>query len=482
MLGVLENVIRGAVAPLLRGVANIRRSRLKPPPGGNPYLQGIHAPLSIEHNLFDLEVIGTIPPELDGEYIRIGPNPLEVINEGAHHWFVGDGMVHGVRLKGSKAQWYRNRWIRSTKISLELKEEPKPGPRDRYFDNPNTNVLEHAGKIWALVEAGGYPAELTPELDTVAHNPFSGTLKSPFSAHPHRDPDTGELHAICYAGADQSAIWYVVVDTAGKVRRTVAIPVKNGPSIHDCMITEQYVIVMDLPVTFSMKAMLSGAMIPYRWNKSHKARIGLLPREGSAEEIIWCSIDPCYIFHIANAFEQEGKVIVDAVVHASMFAAFHYGPAGTDSTFERLTLDPATKSVERQVISTDNQEFPRVDERITGKPYRYAYCVSMGEQSLAGSTDARLFKYDLKTGKRQIHDFDSSHALSEFVFVAKNEHSGEDEGWVMGYVVDHANNQTKLTILNADDFEAEPCAVVVIPHRIPSGFHGNWVAATRLSN
>lgn len=482
MANVIENAVRGVVAPIIMGIANLRRARLQPPAGGNPYLHGIHAPLSEEYDLTQLEVHGTIPPELDGEYIRIGPNPMEIKEEGAYHWFVGEGMVHGVCLQGGEAKWYRNRWIRSTEVSLKLKEEPKPGVRNPSFDNPNTNVLEHAGKIWALVEAGGHPVELTPVLDTRAHNPFSGTLKSAFSAHPHRDPATGELHAVCYDADNPNLLSHVVVDVDGKVRRTMPIPVKNGPSVHDCMITENYVVVMDLPVTFSMKMLLSGARFPYRWNDKHEARIGLLPREGKAEDMIWCPIEPCYIFHIANAFEREGRVVLDVVVHTDMFNSDQFfGPEGSNSGFERLVIDINEKSITREVISTDNQEFPRIDERRISQPYRYAYTVATGNPTTAEVSDTRLFKYDLESGTQQVHDFGEGHVLGEFVFVPESDEAGEDQGWVMGYVVDRNNNQTKLAIIRADDFEAEPCAVVIIPHRIPPGFHGNWVAAKRLA-
>jgi hypothetical protein len=85
-------------------------------------------------------------------------------------------MVHGVRLQGGKALWYRNRWIRSTAVSAALGEPPAPGPRAERFDTVNTNVLGHAGQTWAIVEAGGFPVRIDEELNTIAHDPFGGTL------------------------------------------------------------------------------------------------------------------------------------------------------------------------------------------------------------------------------------------------------------------------------------------------------------------
>ena len=257
MASAVESLIRSVVTKGVTKVAEFNRNRLSSD-SANPYLAGIHTPMSDELTLTDLEVSGSIPPELDGRYIRIGPNPVTPPNPAAYHWFTGDGMVHGVKLKGGKALWYRNRWIRSTKVTEALGEPPAPGPHIGPHGTVNTNVLGLAGQTWAIVEAGGNPARIDEELNTIAFDPFGGSLKGSFTAHPHLDVDTGEMHAICYEGTDQTTIRHVVIDAAGKVRREEPIRVQDGPSIHDSMITKNYVIILDLPVTFSMKTLLAG--------------------------------------------------------------------------------------------------------------------------------------------------------------------------------------------------------------------------------
>ena len=116
MAGAVETLIRDAVSKGITKVSDFNRNRKKSDKP-NPYLLGIHEPLPSEETLTDLSVTGTIPAELDGRYIRIGPNPITPPNPGLYHWFMGDGMVHGVRLKQGKALWYRNRWIRSRAVS-----------------------------------------------------------------------------------------------------------------------------------------------------------------------------------------------------------------------------------------------------------------------------------------------------------------------------------------------------------------------------
>ncbi len=480
MASSVETLIRDTVGKGIMKVASFNRERMKAPAASNPYLSGIHTPMAGELTHTDLRVTGIIPAELDGRYIRIGPNPATPPNPASYHWFTGDGMVHGVRLKGGKAEWYRNRWIRSNAVSAALGEAPAPGPRAPNFDTVNTNVLGHAGETWAFVEAGGFPVRIDEDLNTIAHDPFGGTLKNSFTAHPHLDPLTGELHAITYKGDVMDKVWHVVVDAKGKVRREEPIAVRHGPMMHDCMITKNYVLILDLPVTFSMKALIAGFAFPYKWNPDHRARVGLLPREGKSDDVIWCNVSPCFVFHPCNGYETaDGKVILDVCAHDTMFAESTQGPDSNTVPFERWTIDPDARSVERAVIDASSQEFPRPNEALMGQPYRYAYAMGLPDGFDAASPNqSKLFKHDLEGGSRQVHDFGANHIPGEFVFVPKASSVAEDDGWLMGYVVNVDEETTDLVILDAARFEGTPEAVIHIPHRIPPGFHGNWVGAS----
>ncbi len=480
MASVVEKTIRSAITPVITAVANYNRKRLPMPNGGHPFLKGLHDPMQSEETISAMQVTGEIPDTLDGRYLRIGPNPITKPHEPSHHWFIGDGMAHGIRISGGEAAWYRNRWVRSNAVSDALGEPRKPGTRNPRSDTANTNIVGIDGRTFAIVEAGGFPVELDDELETLRHNPFDGTLTKPFSAHPHEDPKTGDMHAICYDAAVQDTVWHVVVNAAGKVTREEPIPVADGPSIHDCQITENYVLVLDLPATLSMKRLLKGYQFPYDWNPEHQARVGLLPKTGSSDDIIWCDVEPCYVFHPANAFEtDDGKVIVDVVAHESMYAQSPYGPGGKWARFERWTIDPESRAVSRKVIHDRNQEFPRYDERRTSQPYRYAYSVALADQEQGVFQDGgnQLFKHDLETGETLTRELGEGRHPGEFVFVPRSPDAGEDEGWLIGLVIDAMTETTELQILNADDFLGEPQAVIHVPHRIPPGFHGNWVPA-----
>ncbi|MDE2563523.1 MAG: carotenoid oxygenase family protein [Sphingomonadales bacterium] len=476
MASTVEETIRGFVGKGIELVSDFNRSR-RDRHEYHPFLEGIHAPMIEERSLAGLEVTGTIPAGLAGRYVRIGPNPYKPDPRG-HHWFVGDGMVHGVRLKDGKAEWYRNRWIRSRALEAEGGPKAAPGPRHGAFDTVNTNVLEIGGRTMALVEAGGTPVLLTDDLDSQSYSDFDGTLQGAFSAHPHLDPATGEQHAITYQSDKPNLVHHVVVSPEGKVIREEAIPVEHGPSIHDCTITDRYVLVFDLPVTLSMKALIGGERFPYHWNRQHKARVGLLPRKGFAEEIVWCDVDPCYVFHVANSYDREdGAVVVDLVAYDTMFDGTMPGPKGNCRGLERWVIDPATRAIERSALHPALQEFPRADERFFGKPYSYCWSVGIAADPAFMGAEP-LFRHDLATGQTAAHDFGEGRIPGEFVFVPRTPDAPEGEGWIVGYVIDPASETSELVILDASDMAAEPVARVRIPHRIPPGFHGNWIADT----
>ncbi|MDB5711667.1 MAG: carotenoid oxygenase [Sphingomonas bacterium] len=473
MASAVETIIRKTVGLGVTALADFNRKRLPEPTAPHPFLTGIHRPMTEEKTIETLAVTGTIPAGLDGRYLRIGPNPVAA-DPASYHWFVGDGMVHGVALKDGQALWYRNRWINSHKVAAQLGRKAAPGPRHGSFDTVNTNVLGIAGRTFALVEAGSYPVELNDTLDEQTYNPFDDTLVGSFTAHPHRDPLTGEHHAIAYEATNPEIIRHVVLSPEGLVVREETIPVKHGPSIHDCAITARYAVILDLPVTFSMKTLIGGHGFPYAWNPEHQARVGLLPRAGTKDDIIWCDVDPCYVFHVANAYDAaEGTVVMDVVAYATMFAESKQGPDAAGH-LERWTIDPASRTVTRRVVDADAQEFPRPDERRFGQPYRYAYTMALPADTFT-IADTRLYKHDLESGTRETHDFGHGRHPGEFVFVPAHEAAGEDEGWLIGLVVDLPNDATDLVILNTRDFSGAPQASIRISHRVPPGFHGNWV-------
>jgi carotenoid cleavage dioxygenase len=444
----------------------------------NPYLQGNFAPVDQELTAFDLPVRGTIPEGLDGRYLRNGPNPAQAPDQDRYHWFTGHGMVHGIELRDGQAQWYRNRWVRSPEVATILGEPSPANPftDDRMIFAANTNVVSVGGRTFAVVEAGSPPIELDDELATIAVSDFDGTLPYGYTAHPKRDPETGDLHAAAYWWGWDQKIQYLVIGPDAHVKSVADIAVTGQPMVHDLAITKRWAVLFDLPVTFNMEAAMDGWPLPYRWDPSYPARVGLLPLGATTDETIWFDVEPCYVYHPMNAFDAEdGRVVVDVVRHPKMFDTDVRGPNEGPPTLDRWTLDPSGGPVKEERLSDRPQELPRVDERLVGRPHRYGYGVSFWEDD--GVRFGPVVRTDLTTGAEEVHDFGPGCGAMEPVFVPREEGAAEDDGWVLTVVYDAARDTSDLVVLAAQDFTGDPVASIELPQRVPFGFHGNWVPA-----
>jgi carotenoid cleavage dioxygenase len=447
----------------------------------NIYLDGNFAPVTEEVTAVDLPVIGDLPQELAGRLLRNGPNPIGTPDRQYGHWFTGTGMVHGVRIRDGRAEWYRNRWVRSDEVTSHLGEPPVPGPARLNDFSPNTNVGGFAGRTWAMVEAGTAPVELAYDLSTVCRNDFFGTLPHGYTAHPKLDPATGDLHAMCYSWSELlDHIEYVVVGKDGTVKHTAPVKLQGMSMVHDMSITEKYAVVYDLPVTVDLDVAFSGTFtFPFRWNPDYGARIGLMPLGGTADNIVWCELEPCYGYHPLNAYDApDGTVVIDICRYERMFDRDVYGPAGDClPTLDRWVVDPRTRRVSETRIDDRTQEFPRVRGSLTGRRHRYGYTAAVGELFEPGP----IYKHDLDHGTTTVCDFGPGRGSAEPAFVARKGGTEEDDGWLLSFVYDASTDRSEMVVLDAQDVAAGPRARVLLPARVPHGFHGNWVSDSSVS-
>jgi carotenoid cleavage dioxygenase len=438
------------------------------------WLTGLYAPLTAEATATDLEVVGTLPAELEGRYLRNGPNPLGPVDPATHHWFTGDGMVHGVRLRGGRAEWYRARWVRSTKVSEALGEEPAPGMRHGGMDGANTNVVGIDGRTFAIVEAGARPVELDDELGTIEHSDFGGTLPNGYTAHPKVDPATGDLHAIAYHWA-LPHLQYIVIGPDARVRQVEPIDVADGPMVHDCSITERWMVVYDFPVTFDLDGAMSGVSFPYAWKEGRAARIGLLPLGGRGADVRWFEVAPCYSFHPLNAHDDGDRVVLDVVRYPKMFDTHRLGPDDGPPQLWRWTIDTVAGTVDETQLHDLPMEFPRVDERLVGRAHRWGYATEVSNAAGGNDFGGRLVRVDAASGAVEAIDLGAGRVSGEWVMIPRHADSAEDDGWLTTFVYDRATDRSDLVVLSAADPGGDPVATVKLPGRVPMGFHGNWV-------
>ena len=271
------------------------------------FLRGNFTPLTEERTLTNLRVTGTIPPELDGRYVRNGANPFTGY---ADHPFLGDGMIHGIRLRDGGAEWYRNRYVATPFISDP--DQPvidvDASLTDMAASKANTNVLGHAGRLLAL-EEGHFPYVLDGDLNTVGPLNFGGALKGSFTAHPKVCPLTGELLAFGYS-LFPPYLTHLRVDAQGELVQVENITVGGPTMMHDFNVTEHFIIFMDLPAVFDLDMAIRGEM-PIHWSDSYPARLGVMPRNGNDSSVTWYDIDPCYVFHPMNAYEDGDTIVLD---------------------------------------------------------------------------------------------------------------------------------------------------------------------------
>lgn len=429
------------------------------------WLSGNFAPVEREVEAFDLPVSGALPPELSGVFMRTGPNPAR---EPSPHWFLGDGMVHGVRIEKGKARWYRNRYVDTVLRQRKISSRDPSIFGDRTASTANTNIVRHAGRIFALEEAH-FPYEITGDLETKGWEDFGGKLKSALTAHPKICPETGEMLGFGYSFMPPF-LTYHRFDRDGRLVQSEEIPVGGPTMMHDFGVTRTKVIFMDLPIVFDMATAMQGGM-PYLWSDNYRARLGVMPRNGSAKDLKWFDIPSCYIFHPLNAYDDGDAVVLEAARYEKMWVKGFDYPAH----LHRFRLDLKTGVAKGEQLDDLPIEFPRVRDEKAGFKHRYGYAITTHEGDAAGFTlGTRIVKFDLDKAETKIAELGKGRLPSETVFASAG--SGEDEGYLLSIVYYAARDKSDFIVLDAKDIAKGPVATVALPQRVPFGFHGAWFA------
>ena len=434
------------------------------------HLQGNGRPVTEELTLTDLRVTGTIPAELDGRYVRNGANPFTGLSD---HPFFGDGMVHGVRLRDGAAEWYRNRYVRTPFIENPATDILDPAVMmDMTASKANTHVFGHAGRILAL-EEGHFPYVLDGDLDTVGPLDFGGTLAGSFTAHPKVCPETGEMLAFGYS-AFEPYLRYLRVSADGQLVQTENITVGGPTMMHDFNVTRNNVVFMDLPAVFDLDMAMRGEM-PIHWDDDYPARLGVMPRTGTDADVRWYDVEPGYVFHPMNSYEDGDTIVLDVarLSHIWRDSMMDFPPP----QLWRWTIDTTTGKVREEQIDDRPAEFPRVADSVVGLKHRYGYMMAIPDNpdytDPANQTGA-IIKYDRETGERTEHVLGRGRLPGEPVFVPADGGTSEDDGYLMTFVYEADTDTSSFIVLDAATMDQTPVASIDLP-RIPFGFHGNWI-------
>jgi carotenoid cleavage dioxygenase len=469
----------------------------KPYPN-DPFLTGYFAPIGVECDAPDLVVEGELPRDLAGTYYRNGPDPLHAPRPGdTPHWFDGDGMVHCFHIENGRVSW-RNRWVRSRKYELERAAGKRlfgvfgnpmfsdPSVIGEEYNTANTHIVEHSGRLLALME-GAAATEIAPRtLETLGKFDFGGAIDGPVTAHPKFDFARGEMIFFGYQaqGPGSKALRYNVADRHLKVVRNELFDGPFASMVHDFFVTDTHAIFPIFPLTMSIERVMSGGPM-LAWEPEKGTHFGVIPRNGTAADVKWFTMEARFMFHMMNAWTDGTKLHAD--VTASNATQFAPKPDGTMAkksdgiapTFRRWTIDLAdnTGTIKETQLDDWACEFPRTDDRVGTKAYRHGYAVGTQSDELAAFS--HLLHYDVQDGnRRRSWTPGKGYMLGEAVFAPRAGATAEGDGYLIVLGFNEGTQKSELFVLDADDVEKGPVAKAHLPLRIPAGFHGSWVAAT----
>lgn len=453
------------------------------------------------------EIEGEIPPLLEGTLFRNGPGLLDINGSSVRHPFDGDGMVSSIVFKEGKA-YFRNRFVRTEGFIQEQKAgkflyrgvfgTKKAGGwlnniLDLKFKNiANTNVIYWGGKLLALWEAA-QPYRLNPStLETIGIDYLDGILKSgdAFSAHPRIDPNCqmdGGKPCLVNFGLQvglSTTITLSEFNPDGKLLRHHRQKIQGFSFVHDFAITPNYAIFFQNAVDFNPLPFLlglKGAGECLKFQPQQETRIIMIPRHPSYQkEVKILKTQAGFVFHHANAFESEEKVIIDSICYASL-PQLEPEVSYREVNFEalapgqlwRFTLDLSEKSVQKQMIESRCCEFPALNPEQVTQKYRYLF-LGATHEATGNAPLQGILKLDLHTQERQLWSFAPRGYVGEPIFVPKPKTMSEDEGWVLTMVYDAYHHRSALVILDGQDLTRGAIATLHLKHHIPYGLHGSW--------
>ncbi|MCE0721616.1 MULTISPECIES: carotenoid oxygenase family protein [Legionella] len=454
----------------------------------NPYLSGNYAPVHDELDVSQLEILGEIPKDLRGVYMRNGPNP-EFAPISYTYPYDGDGMIHAVYIaEGSAA--YRNRFVETKGLLKERKAGKAlyggvmhPAPMDPRWAGPEDepvaikngafiHIIRHHDIYLALSESA--PAYcMTAQLATLGEwKPYQDQHAIEVCAHTRFDPLNGELWFVNYALIPPYLTFYRL-DKHGENIQKWDIEKPHCSMIHDFILTKNYVLIFDCPVLFDIQQMMSGGAV-LSWRPELGVRIGVMPRAGG--QIKWFHTEPFFVFHFANAYEQNHEIIIDYVRHEKIVLLTQEEKRpSVPPRLNRTVLNLKTETMKHSVLDERLVEFPRIREDQNSLSHQFIYTPTKTNTLKSQQAFNALIKYDVTNQRSWVYDFGPHAEIGEAVFAPASSHKSEDDGYLLLFVYDKRSNQSELVILDAQDFQNDPIARIKMPRRIPHGLHGSWM-------
>jgi len=473
-------------------------------PSDHPYLNGAWTPNFEEYDASDMEVIGEIPADIDGIYIRNTENPVHQ-PIGRYHPFDGDGMLHMMRFSGGKAH-YKNRFIRTEGFTAEAKAgealwagfmmppakstRPGCGIGSHMRDSSSTDVLVRNGKILSTFWQCGDGYLIDPEsLDTLGIEDW--TPVDGLSAHPKLDPKTGDLMFFNY-GDSAPYMHYGVVGPDNTLKHYIPIELPGIRLPHDMAISDNYSVLNNFPMFPNPVALSNGFFIP-QYDPSLKSRFAVVPRFGQPEDVMWFEAEPTYVLHWTNCWEDGDELVLEGyhqktpypgpLDNADMPDSWKLIGAGLDlhslqPHLHRWRFNLKTGDTrEGRVCDAEHVEFGSINPEFYGREHRYVYSAH-GEKGWFLFNG--LVKHDLKQGTADTVMFGEGRYGSEAPFIKRKDAVDEDDGYLVSFITDMQADRSECVVYDTKDIASGPVCQIILPHRICSGTHATWAHASEL--
>ena len=471
--------------------------------GAHPYTRGAWTPNHDEYDATDMEVVGEIPTDLAGVYLRNTENPVHDAI-GKYHPFDGDGMLHMMQFADGRAT-YRNRFVRTRGFEAEAEagralwagiagkpsrsERPGWGAHERVKDSSSTDVCVHAGKALSTFWQCGEGYRLDPvTLETLGiegWTPIDG-----ISAHPKVDPHTGELLFFNYS-KHAPYMHYGVVGADNRLEHYVPVPLPGPRLPHDMAWTPNHSILCNFPMFWNEDLLERDIHLPM-WHPGMPARFAVIPRRGGPQDIRWFEADPTYVLHFNNAYEDGDEIVLDGYFQGVpvpppaehlpdeyQLLLSYLDLHALDIHLRRWRFNLIDGTTREEVLfDGEPVEFGTINQQYAGRPYRYAYSAlpTKGWFLFDG-----LMKHDLHTGRTERYLFGPECYGSEAPFAPRIDSKDEDDGYLISFVTDMANDRSECVVLDAKHIAAGPVCRIRLPHRICSGTHATWASAEQLA-
>ncbi len=478
---------------------------------------GFFAPMRFEADITDCEVIGKVPADLDGAFVRVGGEflyPPKFPDDAALN---SDGYVSSFRFRNGAVSFH-GKWVKTHRYQQLVAAQRQlygyyrnPFTDDDSVKDPkhpnlrtvsNTSPIAHAGKLFTLKE-DGLPHEINPStLETLGPYDFNGQWKSEtFTAHPKIDPVSGQMIAFGYeaTGLATDDIFIGTFDKTGRLEREVRIKQPYVSVIHDMAVTQKHILLPFGGYVTSMDRLKAGK-VHWGWDQTKPSMIGVLPRDGDAKDVRWFKGPERCMMHTFNAYTEGNKIILYAPFWDSNF--FPFFPPIDGSPWNR---DKAKAFVRKITLDLNSKRdtwkeeilwpFPivdlgRVDTRFMTLNNRYGYtgytdATKPFDAKRAGNIGGRVTncygRFDFSNGKLDTYFAGDTHSLQECCFIPRNKNAAEGDGYLIGVASNYAEMRSELVIADATRLAEGDIARVILPFRCSSQVHGLWVDSSEVA-